>query len=341
MQAIKNLLKGLFKDIGVVLLDAIAVNAAYYLALMIRYFVNFSINPSAQQYVESFFKFAPWYTIACIIVFALFRLYNNMWKYAGMNDLNRIISASFVTCVIHILGTLLFIRRMPLSYYAIGAMLQAFFVFVIRFLYRFIVVERSRLKKRNLPMANATVIGVGEIGRKVVQYLEESFVYRVVCLVDFSNNSGGRMLNGVPVISGKELFTEAISRYGIKTVFLASPVILPEVRDEIHKFCQDNGLELQDYTGFLSNLTGNVSVMGLMEVTKGSVSIVIDGEVKRYKDGEEAILDLRHQYQVQAISATDEGLIIELQEVSAATNKDDERWMQAYKEETGEDVSFF
>lgn len=331
----------MLKDIWVVLLDVIAVNAAYYLALMIRYFVNFSFNPAASQHLNDFFKFAPWYTIACVIVFASFRLYNNMWKYAGMNDLNRIILASFVTCVIQILGTLLFIGRMPLGYYAIGALLQAFFIFVIRFFYRFISVERSKLKRRNFPMVNTMVIGVGEIGRKVVRYLEEGSVYRVVCLVDLSSDTGGRMLNGIPIIRGKEKFMEAISGYGIKTVILSNPIVSPEVRDEIHRICQANGLELQDYTGFLSNLTGKVSVMGLMEVARGPVSIVVDGVEKRYKDGEEAIRDLRQQYQVNAVSATAEGLSIELQAISAGANKDDEQWMQAYKEETGEDVSFF
>lgn len=53
-KVIKNTLKGIYKDLWVVLLDIIAVNAAYYLTLMIRFYVNFQINPGAVQHIEDF-----------------------------------------------------------------------------------------------------------------------------------------------------------------------------------------------------------------------------------------------------------------------------------------------
>ena len=68
---IKQMFIGIFKDLLIVILDILAVNAAYYLALLIRYYISFSIYPSASQHVADFFKFAPWYTIACIIIFAI------------------------------------------------------------------------------------------------------------------------------------------------------------------------------------------------------------------------------------------------------------------------------
>ena len=286
----------------------------------------------------NFRKFAPWYTIACIIVFALFQLYNNMWRYAGLNDLNRIVWASLVTCVIQILGTIIFISKMPLSYYILGAFLQLVFIIIIRFSYRIIKTEHIRIKKQNMPAINAVIIGISDIARQLGMCLEESPVYRVVCYVDPSNNSSGQMLNGVP-ISGKEGFSNAISQYDIKTVFLTSATIPVEERSEIHRICHENGLELQDYTGFLSNLSGKISITGLMEVAKGPVCIVVGEKEKWYQDGEKVIRDLGHQYQVKAISAASEGLRIELQDIPEFTNN--EKWMQEYKEKTGEDVSFF
>ena len=338
---IKLIFSGLVKDIWVVLLDIIAVNAAYYLALMIRYFVNFSINPSATQHVEDFFHFAPWYTICCIIVFAFFKLYNNLWKYVGMGDLNRILAASAVTCVVQVLGTVLLIRRMPLSYYVIGAALQAFFIIIIRFSYRFITVERTRARKWNKPAVNAMVIGVGGIGRRVVKHLEENTAYRALCLVDVTHTARGRSLNGIPIISEVEEIEEAIRNYQIKAVFLASIMIPDETRTTICDLCEKNQLELQDYTGFLSNLTGTVSLTGLLEVIQGSVTIIKKGVTKKYNNGEDAISDLRQQYQVKAISAISGEVIIELQDVTPGATTIDDIWMREYKEETGEEVSFF
>ena len=51
-------------------------------------------RPTVSYYQTDFLKFAPFYTILCILVFAIFRLYGGMWRYAGINDMNRIIGAS-------------------------------------------------------------------------------------------------------------------------------------------------------------------------------------------------------------------------------------------------------
>lgn len=177
--SIKNCLKGIVKDLWVVLLDIIAVNAAYYLTLLIRFYVNFELNPSAKGHLADFWRFAPYYTVCCIIVFAIFRLYNNMWKYAGVNDMHRILGANAVTVVIQVVGTLLFVNRMPLTYYVIGAVLQAIFIIIIRFAYRIFFIERQKMKAKKQPSINSMVVGVGEFGRRVIKYLEDTSVMAI------------------------------------------------------------------------------------------------------------------------------------------------------------------
>ena len=101
----KKILNGVAKDLWVVLLDLVAVNLSYYLALLIRFYVNFTLRPVAvNEYLPAWMGFAPWYSILAILVFAGFRLYGGMWRYAGINDMNRIIGASVCTTVVHVLG---------------------------------------------------------------------------------------------------------------------------------------------------------------------------------------------------------------------------------------------
>jgi FlaA1/EpsC-like NDP-sugar epimerase len=73
-----------------------------------------------------------------------------------------------VTCVIQVIGTALFIRRMPLTYYFIGAVLQFVFLVATRFAYRVVQTESARIRNRkrkiNIP---AMVIGSGEKAKKV------------------------------------------------------------------------------------------------------------------------------------------------------------------------------
>ena len=142
-------------DIWIVLLDIIAVNGSYFLGILIRFFVGGKFYASLRELPYKYSQFAPAYTIICILVFFMFRLYGGMWRYAGISDLNRIIGASVVTTIAQVVGTLIFVERMPLTFYFIGAALQFAFVTVIRFSYRIFIVERRRISKR--PAAAAEI----------------------------------------------------------------------------------------------------------------------------------------------------------------------------------------
>ena len=117
---IESFIKG---DLWVIFLDIIAVNASHFLALMIRFFVGGKFYTSLRELPYIYSKFAPFYTVFCILVFFLFKLYGGMWRYAGLNDINRIAGASVVTFIFQIIGTLLFVQRMPLTFYSIGGAL--------------------------------------------------------------------------------------------------------------------------------------------------------------------------------------------------------------------------
>lgn len=81
-------------------LDAVTVNFAYFMALVLRYYVAFGFNPYAERFVETFLNMAPWYGIGCVAVFCAFRLYNVVWSFGGFRDLNRILLACIVTSLI-------------------------------------------------------------------------------------------------------------------------------------------------------------------------------------------------------------------------------------------------
>ena len=87
-----------------------------------RFFVGGELRAVAvNRYMPAWVGFTPWYTMLALIIFMAFRLYGGMWRYAGINDMNRIIGASAVTTVLHVAGTIIFFTRMPLTYYIIGA----------------------------------------------------------------------------------------------------------------------------------------------------------------------------------------------------------------------------
>ena len=79
------------RDLWVVLLDMVAVNLSYYLALLVRFFVDGEMRTVAvDRYMPAFLSFAPFYAAFCLLAFIGWRLYGGIWRYAGINDMNCI-----------------------------------------------------------------------------------------------------------------------------------------------------------------------------------------------------------------------------------------------------------
>ena len=72
-----NRIKG--RDWLILLLDIIAVNGSYFLALFLRFYMSGELLYTVPQYPQWALEFAPIYTVFCLIIFWLFRLYGGMW----------------------------------------------------------------------------------------------------------------------------------------------------------------------------------------------------------------------------------------------------------------------
>lgn len=262
-----NMLKDIKKNIWLVILDIIAVNAAFIISLFLRYYVDSKFLSSSKQFAEVYFSFAPFYTILCIIIFVLFKLYNGIWQYASLDDLNRVLLANLVTLAGNVAGTCIFFRPMPRSYYLLGTLLQIILTVGIRFSYRLFVFEQHKLMKNR---ENAIVIGLGDVGRYLVKLLDEGTTYRPVCVIDTNGTAQGRSMNGLPVYDTANL-KEAIDKYEAKYIFIAHPELRKQERDEIKTICEKNNLIMRDYSAFFSFEGESDSFTGMMNVVKGPV----------------------------------------------------------------------
>lgn len=327
---LKKIWSKVAKDLWIILLDIIAVNASYYIALVMRFFVHGEFRPIAEtKYIPAFQQFAPFYTVLCILVFALFRLYGGMWRYVGINDMNRIIGASLVTGVLYVLGTTLFVCRMPVTYYLIGAALQFFFLAIIRFAYRILLVEKKKITGKKNPAVPTAIIGAGETARKALHQLEDT-PFRVTAVVD--EKSAGKTMYGIPVAADIDAVLPTV-----KAVFIADNTLTAEERKAIKAKAEAAGAQVQDYTGYLSNLGGNIPVTALLEIAEGPVTLVIDGQKTDFASGKEALKSLRERYDVTGVRSPE----ITLRKFASSAYVGYEAWAQQHKEETGEDVSFF
>ncbi len=152
--------------------DIVAINAAYFLGLLIRF--DFSFNAIPKEFLFSFFVFAPFYTVLTIVIYARLHLYNSLWKFAGFSELNRLAVAALVTTALQVIGMTLFVHHMPVSYFIFGALLQFCLTVAVRFAYRYITLERNRHANSVKCKSNALIIGAGSAGQMLIKEMKGS-----------------------------------------------------------------------------------------------------------------------------------------------------------------------
>jgi len=325
-----------------VLFDILAVNAAYYFALVIRFYVANEFHSLAGKYLIAYYQFAPYYTVCCLLVFAAFKLYSGMWKYAGINDMNRIVLANIVCTVVQIAGSCLFVCRMPITYYFIGAVVQFCLVAASRLSYRMVTVEINKmLRGRNRASVNAMVIGSGETARTVLKQLERANIAKPVCVVSYRSKAIGSMLDGIPVVNGLEYFPNAVKKYQVNLVIIADSLMPQEVRNQIKQTCKEADLEAQDFSGYFHTGRQGISLKNLAECSTGAVELVIDEKHMKFADGEQALMNVVGNYDVKAVSAKGNTLVIELTGHTVIQNDLNAEWVKQQEKETGEEISFF
>lgn len=240
------------------LYDIFAVNFAYFMALWLRFDLRYSMIP--HDYLAACLKFAPVYTFFCVAVFFVLRLYKSLWRFAGFSEFNRIFAASVVTTIFHCVGITVFFRRMPISYYMMGAVMQFGLITVVRFSYRYITMQRARRAKEQSALHNAMIIGAGAAGQVIIRELKGSTesTAKPVCVIDDNVNKWGRLMEGVPIAGGRDSIMEAVKKYNVDQILFAIPTAPAEDRRDILNICQETGCELRTLPGMFQLTNGEV-----------------------------------------------------------------------------------
>lgn len=250
------------------LYDVVAVNAAFMLALWVRFDCRYSMIPDV--YLGAFLKFAPWYTVVCIGVYWALRLYKSVWRFASFSELFRVGAANVITGLVQIVGITLFFKRMPISYYLFGIMLQFVFTVAVRFSYRFILLERSRNKQseEDAVLHRVMLIGAGAAGQIIIRDLNRAseVKVKVCCIIDDNPNKMGRYIEGIPIVGGRDDILLSAEKYKIDQILLAIPSASAEEKRDILNICKETGCEMKILPGIYQLVNGEVSISKMKAV---------------------------------------------------------------------------
>ena len=251
--------------IFLVLYDIVAVNAAYFLALWFRYDCAFSAI--SKEYLRMFLTYVPINTAVTVAVMAVFRLYNSIWRFASISELTRTVVASLVSWVVHIVGISILCGRMPITYFLIGGMLQFLLVLGIRFSYRFVLLERSKLQM-GTKKGRVMLVGAGAAGQNLLKNIQEQSKEKlqIVCIIDDNPNKWHRHISGVPVVGGRDSIPAAAVKYNVDKIFVALPSATETDRSRILNICKETGCQIRNLPGMDDLVSGQVTLQDMREV---------------------------------------------------------------------------
>ena len=237
--------------------DVVAANISYLFALLLRFDFVYSNIP--QRYIEAYLHFAPIYSVLVVGVFIACRLYNSIWRFAGVRELTKTFIANVIVVFFHVIVITLFYTRMPISYYIVGSGVQLILTLAIRFAYRYLlqlIAQNNREKAKH----NVMIIGAGAAGQMVTKelLLSNRINAKPVCIIDDNSNKWNRYIDGVPVVGGREYILTAIQEYDVDQIFFAIPTAKPEEKRDILNICQESKCEIKSLPGVYQLANGEV-----------------------------------------------------------------------------------
>ena len=276
--------------------DVIAVNVAYFLALWIRFDCVYSLIPA--NYFGAFIRYMPIHTAVSVITLAALRMYNSIWRFASYHELLRTLGATAITAIIHAVGITLIFERMPISYFCFGTAFQFLLLIGIRFSYRFVLLERSKIRVHgDNQVKRVMLIGAGNAGQMILRdtLMTKDANLSVCCIIDDNANKWGRHIGGVPVVGGRGDILANVEKYQIDKIFLAVPSASPADKRDILNICKESGCELKNLPGYYQMMSGEIRVSDMQDVAVedllGREPITVDmGQIGEHIQGKTVLV---------------------------------------------------
>lgn len=246
--------------------DIMAVNVSYFLALLFRFDGFFSQIPD--YYVRAYVKFIPIYTILCLVIFYVSKMYQSVWQYASFNELAHTFIGSTVASLLHILLITVIYYRMPISYYLWGSCFQMILLVAARFSYRFLLLEIRRVRRSD-GSHNVMVIGAGGAGQTIIRSIVRNRLSgdKVVCIIDDNPNKWNRYIDGIPIVGGRDDIMYFVEKYDIDKIYIAIPSASKENKRDILNICSETNCVLKNLPDFYQYANTDINIGSLRDVS--------------------------------------------------------------------------
>lgn len=258
-------------NFALMFIDLVLINVAYLLSLFIRF--EGVIDSQFLSYLPTYLDNAIYITAIKLGVFYYFKMYKTMWVYASVTELYNIVIAALVSNA----GVLsfLFIRQanLPRSIHILATLIDMVLIGGLRFSFRAFSKNPVQKIMKKDRMKRIMIIGAGDAGVMVMREYRNHLQLNSepVVMIDDDVKKQGQVINGVPVVGGRQSILSTVENYHIDEIVIALPSASKREVREIIDICKETKSKLKILPGFYELIDGNISIKEIRDVEIGDL----------------------------------------------------------------------
>lgn len=202
-----------------------------------------------------------------LLLFAVFGLFEGLWRYVSVKDLVSIGKATLAGSVLFIAIELSLIdRSFPRSVFALEALMTFMTVGGIRFLTR--AVRENRQVGRSTEGRRALVVGAGDGAERLVRSIQSApeHDYVLVGLIDDDRRKYRTRIRGISVVGDTSDIPSLVARLEVDEVLIAVPSASPEERRRIVQLCREASVPVRSVPSLRQLVEGRARIGQLENV---------------------------------------------------------------------------
>jgi len=214
---------------------------------ILSYLVPFAISGIQPIKIEIFNNTFLIYTFIYIATFIVLKVYKNMWRYSGIEDLYLCLIASILANVLFFIAAKLFELNVYYYVYPIASIISSFCTIAVRIVYRAILIAGNKEAKNSEKHTNIMIIGAGQATASILNEIKFNNPnnYLVKCIIDDDKTKIGRDINSIPVVGDTNQICRMVGKYNIEEIIISIPSLDKENKKRLLDICANTKCKLK------------------------------------------------------------------------------------------------
>lgn len=253
MTTIKSL-KPNFRNIVLVIIDAILINLAVYSALLFRFDAHIPV-----KYIDAFITLSPIFTLLGLAFLMGLNLYSRIWEYASIGEMIAILRATTASIGGAIVIIYTFeLQGLPRSVYVGTWVMMNALIGASRISWRLFkdrcLIHTEKQARRIL------IVGAGDAGAILAREIQSNtkLNMKVVGFVDDDRAKRRQFLYGVPVLGDRSRIPVLVRNLAVEEVIIAIPSAPGSVVRCILEICKGTNSRVRILPGIYQSIKGRM-----------------------------------------------------------------------------------